>query len=70
MSHACQICDYIYSTKTNLKNHIDAVHEGKKPHKWVAALQQTVKLMLIQFMMERSHINARFVITAFQEKII
>ena len=33
MPHACPICDYSCTTKTNLKNHIDAVHEGKKPHK-------------------------------------
>ena len=29
----CSICAKSFSTKYNLKNHIEAIHEGKKPHK-------------------------------------
>ena len=31
--YKCLICDYSCTTKGNMKNHIDAVHEGKKPYK-------------------------------------
>ena len=33
MPHACPICDYSCTTKSSLKMHCDAVHEGKKPYK-------------------------------------
>ena len=29
----CSICQANFSTRGNLKSHIDAVHDGKKPHK-------------------------------------
>ena len=29
----CSICDYSCATNANLKNHINVVHEGKKPSK-------------------------------------
>ena len=28
----CSICQKSFSTKQSLKNHIEAVHEGKRPH--------------------------------------
>ena len=30
--HKCLICDYTFSQKWHLKQHIASVHEGKKPH--------------------------------------
>ena len=32
-SQDCPICDYRCKTKSSLKDHIDAIHEEKKPHK-------------------------------------
>ena len=33
LQNKCSICGYLFSFKTNLKKHIEAIHEGKKPQK-------------------------------------
>ena len=70
--HKCSICDYNCKSKTNLKTHFDAVHEGKKPHKcsicdYSCTTKAILKIHINAVHEKRNHINVRFLIAASQQ---
>ena len=69
------ICDSICTSKTGLKIHIDAVHEGKTPHKcWTCdysvASMSTLKSHINTVHEEKSHIYAQLAITVVDQSIL
>ena len=64
----CEVCDYGYSQKSNLKGHVSSVHDGNKPFKCeVCELKSfrksDLKHMLRLFKKELSNSNLRSVTT-------
>ena len=69
----CEVCDYRYSQKSNLKEHVSSVHDGNKPfkceiceHKYFR--KSDLKNMLHLFKKEISNSNLRSVTTVFSKE--
>ena len=69
----CKVCDYRYSQKSNLKEHVSSVHDGNKPfkcevceHKYFR--KSDLKNMWHLFKKEISNSNLRSVTTVFSKE--
>ena len=69
----CNVCYTAFSQKGDLKRHMESVHKGKKPFECnvcYTAFSKKGKSILYQFMKQRSHSSAMFVILLFLKKEI
>ena len=65
----CEVCSSTCSSKSNLKDHVASVHEGKKPFKTIQ-LFQGWRSTWNQFMKARKHSNVQYVKKAIPKIVI